>query len=105
MPTGLMMTRGWLVKTWLKVILTKQPATVLVPVLMVTEPAVSDPLSDVEPPFPNTALLATRLGDEPVKLMWLGTSSVALPLKIKWVTVICDAVTAPLNDETPATFR
>ena len=85
---------------------TKQPAAGLAPVLILIVPVVSDPLIDVVPPLPRTALLIlARLGAGPVKAMWLGICSLALPLRIRLVTVICDAVTAPLNEEVPATFR
>lgn len=69
------------------------------PVLIVIVPVVSDPLTDIDPPEPSSALeVIDRFGDEPVKLMWFGISSTALPLMISLLTVICDAVTVPLKD-------
>lgn len=99
------MTRGSLVKACWKIIRAKHPATVLLPVLMLMFPEVSDPLIEAVPPFPSTAPLTVRVGDGPVKLIWFGTCSIALPLRIKRVTVICEAVIAPLNDDVPATLR
>lgn len=99
------MTRGWLVKAWLKLICTMQPAVGLLPVLMLTVPEVSDPLIEADPPLPSALALMSRLGDGPVKLMWFGITRVALPLKIKRVAVISEAVMAPLKVEAPETLR
>lgn len=86
-------------------IVAKHPAVVPLPVLMLIVPDVSDPLTEAEPPRPSTALLIVRLGDGPVKPMWFGTCRVALPLRMRLVTVICEAVSAPPNDAAPATFK
>ena len=81
----------------------KQTGAGLLPLLILIVPAVSEPLIDDVPPFPSTELLVARPGVEPVKLMWLGISSEALPLRISRVAVICEAVIGPLNDEAPDT--
>ena len=87
--------------------LAKQPGVDgLLPVLMLMVPVVSDPLIDTVPPAPsNEPGPEERLGDGPVKARWLGICSTALPLNISLVTVICEAVMAPLNDDVPDTLR
>ena len=100
-----MITCGGLVNAWLNEMRAKQPACGLLPVLMFIVPVVSEPLTEAEPPLPSTDEVIDRLGDGPVKLMWFGISSEALPLKISRLAVICDAFMAPLKFELPATVR
>lgn len=83
----------------------KQPAVGLLPVLILIVPDVSEPLIDTVPPLPRTLAVIERLGDGPVKLMWFGTESTALPLKIKRVTESCETVTGPLKVAEPETDK
>ena len=82
-----------------------QPARGPLPVLMLTVPEVSKPFTEADPPPPKAPAIMLRPGVGPLKRMWFGISSEALPLRTSRDTVICEAVMAPLKVELPETDR
>src|SRR5260221_13228063 len=93
---------GVLLKCLVKLIVTKQPATGLTPVFIVTDPAVSEPLTDTVPLLPSAGPLL-RDGVDPPAVMWC--VSVRSPLSWSDPTVSDGADNAPKNVPLPFTPR
>src|SRR5581483_3422233 len=101
-PTGVITICGVLLNFVVKLIVAKQPGPGLPPVLIVTEPALSEPLTDTVPPLPRAVPLM-RPGVLPPADKWCVT--IRSPLSCSEPTLSEGADNAPRNVPPPFTLR